>query len=114
MSKSHRRLERLTFIALAAIVGLSFYYWEEVERAHSRTHNLLGTVNNHVPTADLFLWTAAALILYFGTRMWSALAPHVFALSEESAARWRTRLLWARAATTVTFLGLTTFTIFGA
>lgn len=104
--KTNRFLERLTFLALVTLLASSFYYWDFVHQAFRRTHNTLGETNLQVPTSDLFLWSAVAVILYFGTRIWSYLAPKVFLLSPESAAAWRRRLQLARVASTFTLLGL--------
>ena len=109
-----RRRERIIFVALVATVGLAIYYWDDVHNAHHRMHNTLGSVNTHVPTADLFLWVSSALIFYFGTRMWTVFAPHVFNLAPDRAAVWRVRLQWTRFVTTFLFLACTLFTIFGA
>lgn len=112
MPTETKRLETLALLALLAQLALVFYFWEAVQKAHERTHNTLGQTGAHVATADLFLYTVFILIFYFGSRMWSALAPHVFELQPERAAVWRGRLLWVRLATTFLFLGLTLFTIF--
>ena len=80
-----RRVDNIILIALATQIALVIRGWEPVRKAHLLTHNTLGSTNIHVPTADLFLWTACAVIFFFGTKMWAALAPHVFALSPERA-----------------------------
>ena len=107
-----RRVDNIILITLAAQIALVIRGWEPVRKAHLLTHNTLGSTNIHVPTADLFLWTASALILFFGTKMWAALAPHVFALSPERAAIWRGRLRWIRLSTTILFLVLTVITLY--
>jgi hypothetical protein len=112
MKKPSRLLERLTFLALLCTVVLSGYYWDFVRREFQKTHNTLGNANIHVPTADLFLWCAFSLILYFGTRFWAVVGPKVFELSEESATAWSIRLQIARSATTFALLALTLRTIY--
>lgn len=106
-----RRLERITFLALVTLLGLVIYFWDPVQRSYQRQHNTLGQARTHLPTADLFMYTVFALILYFGSKLWGWLAPHVFALPESSAAQWRQRLLWFRFVTTVTLLCLTALII---
>jgi len=104
--------ERIAFLALIIIVALVIRGWEPVRKAHLLTHNTLGSIDTHVPTADLFLWCTCALIFYFGTKMWARLAPHVFELSAERAAIWQVRLRWTRLATTLLFLVLTLITLY--
>lgn len=111
MSTNSRRVEKLTILALIATVVLSFYYWDYVHKAFTRTHNTLGETNVHVPTADLFLWCIFALILYFGTRFWATVSPTIFRLSPETSARLALRLQVVRVISTFTLLGLTVHTI---
>jgi len=111
MPTKSRYVEKLTILALVATVAMSFYYWDFVHKAFTRTHNTLGETNVHVPTADLFLWCVFALILYFGTRFWATVSPTIFRLTPESAARLAFRLQVARVLSTFTLFGLTVRTI---
>jgi hypothetical protein len=111
MNKTARRLEAVTLFALLLLLFFTFYFWDMVQKAHRITYNTLGNANVHVPTADLFLWAAVAVLLYFGARIWSALAPHVFQLSTEKATIWHRRLLAFRIVSTFLFLGLTVRTV---
>ncbi|MBI2688685.1 MAG: hypothetical protein HYX27_20470 [Acidobacteria bacterium] len=111
MSANSRRLETAALLALGLLLAAVIYYWEIVQREHARNNNTLGQANIHVPTADLFLWTAFALGIYFGTRFWAAIAPRVFELSAARAEAWRSRLQWVRLLATLVFLGLTLQTI---
>ena len=106
-----KRIERLTLFALIVTVVSAFYYWDFVHKSFQKTHNTLGQMHVHAPTADLFLWSAVAFILYFGTRFWSNIGPHVFALSPERTTVWQTRLRAIRVLSTFIFLGLTFYTI---
>jgi len=77
MPTKYRYVEKLTILALVTTVAMSFYYWDFVHKAFTRTHNTLGETNVHVPTADLFLWFVFPLIPYFGPRFWPPVgAPH--------------------------------------
>ena len=111
MQTNSGRVEKLTILALVATVALSFYYWDFVHKAFTRTHNTLGQTNLHVPTADLFLWCVFALFLYFGTRFWANVGPKIFLLSPETTARLGFRLQVVRVVSTFVFLGLTVNTI---
>ncbi|MFN0102293.1 MAG: hypothetical protein ACKV2U_09400 [Bryobacteraceae bacterium] len=114
MPANSRRIETITIVALIVLIALVVRGWEPVRKAHLLTHNTLGRTDIHVPTADLFLWTAFALIFYFGTRIWAILAPHVFELSPESASAWRSRLQIVRLLSTFILLGLCIHTISSA
>lgn len=105
-SKWERLLEALTLLALIAMFSLDFYFWENVEQAHKRTFNTLGTMHIHNPTSDLFLWGAVGFILYCLARAWGAMTGTIFQLSEERGVAWRTRLLFVRAVTTAVCLTL--------
>lgn len=112
MPTNSRPAERIAFLSLITIIALVIRGWEPVRKVHLQTHNTLGSTNVHVPTSDLFLWAACALIFYFGTKMWAGFAPHVFALSPERATVWRDRLRWVRLGTTLLFLALTLITLY--
>lgn len=99
-------VEALTLLALLAQFALDFYFWEDVEQAHKRTFNTLGTMHVHNPTSDLFLWAAVAFILYCLARAWGAMTGTIFQLPEERGVAWRTRLLAVRLVTTAVCLGL--------
>lgn len=101
-----RLLEAFTLLALIAMFSLDFYFWENVEQAHKRTFNTLGTMHIHNPTSDLFLWGAVGFILYCLARAWGAMTGTIFQLSEERGVAWRTRLLFVRAVTTAVCLTL--------
>lgn len=111
LKNAARRVDNIVLLGLVTQIALVIRGWEPVRKAHALTHNTLASTNTHVPTADLFLWTACGLIFFFGTKMWAALAPHVFELSPERAVIWRGRLRWTRISTTVLFLILTLITL---
>ena len=114
---SHRRskrIETITLLALLALLAVDYFSWVPVQKAFRRTHNTLGQSFLHQPTADLFLWAAFALIIYFGTRMWTVFAPHVFQLSAERSIVWRDRLQILRLTATILLLLLTLITIYRA
>lgn len=104
-------IEKLTAVALVVILGASFHYWDFVHKAYQKGHNVLAETDLRIPTSDLFLWSAVALIVYFGTRLWTFLAPPVFELSAASAEAWRGRLRVVRVVSTFVMLGLTIRTI---
>jgi hypothetical protein len=104
-------IEKLTALALVVILGASFYYWDFVHKAFQKEHNLLAETNLRIPTSELFLWSAVAVLFYVGTRLWTYLAPPVFALTAASAAVWRSRLRVVRVVSTFAMLGMTIRTI---
>lgn len=106
-----RPSERLAFLALFLTIAFGIQGSEPVRKAYMLTHNTLGSTEGRMPTADLFMWTAFALIVYFGTKMWDKLAAPVFALPPERAALWQDRLRWTRLVAMLLCLGFTVATI---
>jgi len=111
MKTYSRYFEKLILLTLILLFAFTFYFWGMVESAHKKQHNTLGIANIHVPTADLFLWAAFALIVYSLTRIWGAIAGRVFELPEDRAAVWHFRLQTVRAMATLVLFGLTLRTI---
>lgn len=107
MTPNSRRIERLTLFALFLTVAAAIYYWPFVDQAFRRNNNLLGRTNVHVPTADLFLYSVFALILYCGARFWAFVSPKIFDISEATNAKIALRLQVFRVLSTFVLLALT-------
>jgi hypothetical protein len=105
-------IEKLTALALVLILGATFHYWDFVHQAYRKNHNMLAETDLRIPTSDLFLYSVVALIVYFGTRLWTFLAPPVFELTAAQGEIWRRRLRVVRVVSTFVLLGLTIRTVY--